>query len=74
MWRSWTIGLLGLWIIVIPFLFDVGMTQVVLLVISGALVTMLAFSKLISEQKEEIVEEIRAELAEVGDPTDASSM
>lgn len=65
MWRSWAIGLLGIWIIIIPFLFDAGgMTQVALLVISGALVTLLAFSKLISEQKEEIVEEIRAELAE----------
>jgi c-di-AMP phosphodiesterase-like protein len=64
MWRSWAIGLLGIWIIIIPFLFDEGMTQVMLLVVSGALVTLLAFSKLISEQKEEIVEEIRAEIAE----------
>ncbi len=64
MWRSWAIGLVGIWIIIVPFLFDVGMTQVVLLVVSGALVTLLAFSKLISEQKEEIVEEIRAEIAE----------
>ena len=64
MWRSWAIGLLGIWIIIIPFLFDECMTQVMLLVVSGALVTLLAFSKLISEQKEEIVEEIRAEIAE----------
>lgn len=49
MWRSWTIGFLGLWIIFIALVLHQGTTLKVLLVLSGLVIVLISFSKILSE-------------------------
>lgn len=62
MWRSWVIGALGIWIVVVPFIFYAGSTQKAVLVLSGILIALFAFSKLASEYRKETGEETAEEV------------
>ncbi len=49
MWRSWTIGFLGIWIILIPLILNHGYTQTLLLIVTGIIIAALGFWKVVSE-------------------------
>jgi len=53
MWRSWTIGFLGAWTVLVVLVISPGTTQKILLVLTGLVVSSVSFSKVLTEHRGE---------------------
>ncbi|OGZ41686.1 MAG: hypothetical protein A3C80_01110 [Candidatus Ryanbacteria bacterium RIFCSPHIGHO2_02_FULL_45_43] len=68
MWRSLTIGVLGVFVIAVPFVFLPGTTRVVVFVFVGSMITFLALWKLASEGRESIEKGTHSDKTDADDP------
>lgn len=60
MWRSWTIGFLGIWTVLSALILNPGSTQKVLLVFTGLIISVISFSKVLSEHRGEQLRSVEA--------------